>query len=141
MRTGPILLIEDDLDDQELMKEVFKSLEVKNEIKLFNTAVEAYDYLLNTNDKPFLIFSDVNLPKMSGAQLKKKINENDRLRRKSIPFVFLTTTSSHHAVMDAYDNNAQGFFTKPHDLRSLKEMVEMILNYWKLSRHPDPNLL
>jgi CheY-like chemotaxis protein len=141
MRIGPIILVEDDLDDQEMMMDVFKLLQVPNEIKIFDTAVAAFDYLLSTNDKPFIIFSDVNLPKMTGAQLKKKINENDRLRRRSIPFVFLTTTSSHPAVLEAFDNNAQGFFTKPHDMRSLKEMVEMILNYWKLSRHPDPNLI
>ena len=141
MRIGPIILVEDDLDDQEMMKEVFNSLKISNEIKIFDTAVAAYDYLISTTDKPFIIFSDVNLPKMTGAQLKKKINENDILRRKSIPFVFLTTTSSHPAVMEAFDNNAQGFFTKPFDMRSLREMVEMILNYWKLSRHPDPNLI
>jgi CheY-like chemotaxis protein len=141
MRIGPIILVEDDLDDQEMMREVFSQLKLPNEIKVFDTAIAAYDYLLTTTDKPFIIFSDVNLPKMTGAQLKKKINENDMLRRRSIPFVFLTTTSSHPAVLEAFDNNAQGFFTKPHDMRSLREMVEMILNYWKLSRHPDPNLI
>jgi CheY-like chemotaxis protein len=141
MRIGPIILVEDDLDDQEMMKEVFAVLKVPNEIKVFDTAVAAFEYLVTTTDKPFIIFSDVNLPKMTGAELKKKINDNDKLRKRSIPFVFLTTTSTHTTVLEAFDNNAQGFFTKPHDMRSLQEMVEMILNYWKLSRHRDPNLI
>jgi CheY-like chemotaxis protein len=138
-RIGPILIIEDDLDDQDLMKDVFLSIGVPNELKFFQSCIDAYDYLATTQDKPFVIFSDVNLPKMSGAELKKKINANDELRRKSIPFIFLTTTSSDAAVLDAYDNLAQGFFTKPHDINSLKNMVGMILDYWKICKHPNPS--
>jgi len=140
-RIGPILIIEDDIDDQEDLKEVFLSLNVINELKFFNNCYDAYQYLEVTTDKPFLIFSDINLPGMSGAELKRKINVNTYLRRKSIPFVFLTTTSSHNAVLDAYESLAQGFFTKPNTMESLKHMIEMILNYWKISKHPDPNLI
>ncbi|HZF64058.1 MAG TPA: response regulator [Chitinophagaceae bacterium] len=138
-RLGPILVIEDDPDDQMILKEVFDSLRVPNEIKVFSDCFSAYHYLETTADKPFLIFSDINIPKMSGAELKKKINAVAHIRRKSIPFVFLTTTSAHEAVLDAYESIAQGFFTKPNDIESLKNMIQMILNYWKLSRHPDPN--
>jgi CheY-like chemotaxis protein len=103
--------------------------------------LDAYHYLETTTDKPFLIFSDINLPIMSGADFKRKLNEVEKIRRKSIPFVFLTTTSNHAAVLDAYESLAQGFFTKPNNMDSLRKMVEMILNYWKISRHPDPNLI
>ena len=140
-RIGPIVIIEDDADDQEGLREVFQALNVPNELKFFNNCSDAYRYLETTRDKPFLIFSDINLPGMSGAELKKKINVNASIRRKSIPFVFLTTTSNHYAVLDAYESLAQGFFTKPNNSESLKQMIEMILNYWKISRHPDPNLL
>jgi CheY-like chemotaxis protein len=78
---------------------------------------------------------------MSGAELKEKINENTQMRRKSIPYVFLTTTSEHHAVLNAYESLSQGFFTKPDNFDSLKKMIEMILNYWKLARHPNPSLI
>jgi CheY-like chemotaxis protein len=140
-RIGPIIIIEDDIDDQEDLKEVFQGLNAPNELKFFDNCNDAYRYLETTHDKPFLIFSDINLPGMSGAELKKKINENAALRRKSIPFVFLTTTSNHNAVLDAYESIAQGFFTKPNNMESLKQMIEMILNYWKISKHPDPNLI
>ena len=139
-RLGPIIIIEDDPDDQDILKEVFHSLQVPNKLKFFSQCEDAYSYLETTSEKPFLIFSDINLPKMSGAELKKKINENANLRRKSIPFVFLTTTSSHEAVLEAYESLAQGFFTKPNNVESLKRMIQMILDYWKISRHPDPNL-
>lgn len=140
-RIGPIIIIEDDPDDQEMMLSVFTSIGVPNEIKCFTTCKQAYDYLCITTDKPFLIFSDINLPLMSGVELKKKINESITLRRKSIPFIFLTTSSAHSSVLEAYENLAQGFFTKPHTFNALKQMIEMILNYWKICRHPNPQLL
>lgn len=140
-KASPIVVIDDDTDDQELLEEVFKSIELTNERIYFSTCEEAYQYLSTTNDVPFIIFSDMNLPIMSGAELKKKINENAAIRRKSIPFIFLTTTSAHQAVMEAYENLAQGFFTKPASFQSLKQMIEMILNYWKVCRHPNPELL
>ena len=139
-RLGPIIIIEDDLDDQDLLVEVLQDLKVPNELKCFSNAPDAYAYLETTTDKPFLIFSDINMPLMSGADLKRKINETTLIRRKSIPFVFLTTTSAHEAILDAYESLAQGFFTKPDSMESLRHMIEMILSYWKISQHPDPNL-
>jgi CheY-like chemotaxis protein len=140
-KIGPIILIEDDPDDQELMEEVFKSLGVENQLKFFYSSMDAYSYLRTTEEKPFLILSDINLPQMSGLELKIKLNENEKIRRKSIPFIFLTTTSSHTAILQAYENLAQGFFTKPQDMESLKNMIEMIITYWKVCNHPDPNLI
>ena len=87
-KQGPILIIEDDQDDQYLLEEVFSALNIKNELKFFENGHFALEYLQTTKDKPFIILSDVNLPGMSGPDLKRSINENDRLRRKSIPFVF-----------------------------------------------------
>jgi CheY-like chemotaxis protein len=140
-RSGPIIVIEDDKDDQEVLEDVFKSIGVLNEYKFFSSCEDAYNYLSTTTDKPFIIFSDINLPRMSGVELKKKINESVNIRRKSIPFIFLTTSSAHNTVLEAYENMAQGFFTKPSNIELLKQMIEMILNYWKICRHPNPQLL
>ena len=141
-RSGPIIVIEDDQDDVDMLSEVFGSIGVSNEIIYFNECQSALDFLSNNLAvKPFLIFSDINLPGMTGAEMKKKINESDDLRRRSIPFVFLTTSSAQKAVMEAFENLAQGFFTKPRNMNSLKHMIEMILNYWKLCEHPNPQVI
>ncbi|GAA4334735.1 hypothetical protein GCM10023184_29030 [Flaviaesturariibacter amylovorans] len=83
----------------------------------------------------------MNLPGMTGAQLKAVINNDKRLLRKSIPFVFLTTSTHSDEVLQAYENLAQGYFTKPLTFANFCEMVDMILRYWKIARHPDANLL
>ena len=135
-KNGPIIIIEDDVDDQELLREVFKELQVSNILRFFNSCVHALNYLATTIEKPFLIISDINLPAMSGLDLCRKIVENESLKMKSIPFVFLSTTSDQHVIIQAYQMFVQGFFVKPGSVQELKEMIRMIVDYWKVCRHP-----
>ena len=135
-KNGPIIIIEDDADDQELLKEVFKELQVSNILKFFDSCVHALNYLVTTMEKPFLIISDINLPAMSGLEFCKKIVESESLKMKSIPFVFLSTTSDQNVVKQAYQMFVQGFFVKPGSIQELKDTIRMILDYWNLCRHP-----
>ena len=135
-KQGPILIIEDDRDDQHLLTEVFTTLNIKNELKFFENGNTALHYLQTTLDQPFIILSDVNLPGMSGPELKRSINEDDYLRRKSIPFVFLTTTAEPRAVEEAYDLLVQGYFQKANKMDNLTAMVKMIVDYWMNCKSP-----
>jgi CheY-like chemotaxis protein len=135
---GPIIIIEDDTDDQELLNDIFKELHVTNLVKFFTSCLQAFDYLLTTIDNPFLILSDINLPAMTGLELCKKIVENELLRVKAVPFIFLTTSSDRHTITTAYEMPIQGFFVKPSSIHELKEMLKMIIEYWKISRRPYP---
>lgn len=136
-RTGPIVIIEDDPDDQIILKDAFKDLGTKNKLKFFNTCPEVFQYLMSTTDRPFLIISDVNLPGMDGTELRRLINENDLLRRKSIPFIFFTTTANRKAVLEAYDLMVQGYFEKPVNMKTIREVLKMIIDYWMVCKHPN----
>ena len=136
LKKGPIIVIEDDADDQELMNEIFRELQVPNLVKFFNSCFQAFDYLLSTIEKPFLIISDINLPAMTGLELYKKIMSNDSLRVRTIPFVFLTTSSDSQTISKAFEMPVQGFFVKPSSIPELKDMMRMIIDYWKICRHP-----
>src|SRR3954453_8126181 len=95
---GPIIIIEDDREEQDILKEVFAGMEVKNQLVFFDGCEEAYTYLEKTFEKPFLVLTDINLPGMTGIELRAKINANEFLRKKSIPFIFLTTAVQRYAV-------------------------------------------
>lgn len=129
----PIIIIEDDMDDQEILKEVFSEMKVPNLIHFFNSCLHALDYLLTTLERPFLIISDINLPAMTGMELKKEICNNEYLRNKNIPFVFLTTNPDIQIITQAYRWHAQGYFVKPPTMKELKEMLHTIIGYWKTS--------
>jgi CheY-like chemotaxis protein len=59
-KSGPIIIIEDDLDDQELLRDVFKELNYENEIVFFDDGYEALNFLTVTEIEPFILFSDIN---------------------------------------------------------------------------------
>ena len=127
---GPIIIIEDDLDDQEIFSDVFQDLEIKNEILFFSDGEKALEYLTNTDVEPFIIFSDINMPKLSGMDLREQIHENEDLRIKSIPYLFFTTSAEQKHVIDAYSKSIQGFFVKPTSYREIKETIKIIVDYW-----------
>jgi CheY-like chemotaxis protein len=139
-KSGPILIVEDDHDDQELLKEVFNDLIISNTIRFFSTCLSLLDYLKTTIERPFLIICDINVPQMDGLDLRKEINENEFLRKKSIPFIFLTTTSTKSVIEEAYEMMVQGYFVKPNSIQEIKETIKMIIDYWKVCRHPNTEI-
>ena len=136
-KNGPIVIIEDDSDDQEILIDIFKNLNYQKDIIYFSDGEEALKYLVNTDVKPFLILSDVNMPKLSGFELKEKININENLNLKCIPYLFFTTASSKKAIMDAYSQSVQGFFVKPNSFDKLQNTIKKIVEYWQECEAPD----
>jgi CheY-like chemotaxis protein len=136
-KTGPIVVIEDDCDDQEILKEIFHNLDYKNPIIFFSDGEEALQYLIDTETKPFLILSDINMPKLSGFELREKINVNESLNLKCIPYLFFTTTSNKNAVVNAYSQSVQGFFVKPNTFSKLENTIKKIVEYWQECEAPD----
>ncbi len=136
-KTGPIIIIEDDLDDQEILTEVFKDLDYKNEIIFFGDGEQALAYLTETRVEPFIIFSDINMPKLNGMELRAKIHENEDLRIKSIPYLFFSTVAEQDNIVDAYSKSVQGFFIKPSNFNEIKEIIQTIVSYWQKCVSPN----
>jgi CheY-like chemotaxis protein len=136
-KSGPIIIIEDDLDDQEMLQDVFQSLGYKNEIVFISDGEKALEYLTATTTEPFIIFSDINMPRLSGMELREKIHENEDLRIKSIPYLFFTTSAEQQHVIDAYSKSVQGFFIKPSKYREIKELIKTIVDYWNKCESPN----
>ncbi|SHN28761.1 response regulator [Chitinophaga sp. CF418] len=136
-KTGPILILEDDEDDREIYSEVMASLGVKNEIMFFEGGDDLLRYLQATNVQPFIIISDINLPRMSGLELRRLIDADELLRRKSIPFVFLTTNESKDVVDEVYELSVQGYFVKKYLVSDIERQFRQILDYWQDCKHPN----
>jgi DNA-binding NtrC family response regulator len=130
-KTGPIIVIEDDLDDQEALSEIFKNQKYVNEIIFIGDGEKALEYLVNTSIEPFIILSDINMPRLNGMELRNKIHNNEELRLKCIPYLFFTTTANQKAVVDAYSKSIQGFFIKPTKHQHLESTIKKIIEYWQ----------
>ncbi len=136
-KDGPIVVIEDDPDDQLLLELVFQQLAYPNPVIYFFDGQAALQYLDTTEDVPFLILSDINMPKLDGFALREKLHHDARLKLKCIPYLFFSTAMDQRAVIDAYSLSVQGFFIKPADMTALKETISAIVHYWQLCAAPN----
>jgi CheY-like chemotaxis protein len=136
--TGPVVIVDDDIDDQEIITGMLREMGLSNQIIAFSRCPEAYDYLTTTTDSPYFIVCDINMPLMNGVEFKLQIDTNPQLRQKSIPFIFLSTSANQQLVNDVYARLVvQGFFKKSGNLEEIRESLQVILDYWRLSKHPN----
>jgi len=136
-KSGPIVIIEDDMDDQEVLTEIFAELNYDNELIFFGDSPDALNYLINSDIEPFLVLSDINMPKLSGMELREKVHNNEDLRLKSIPYLFFSTSAEQKHVIEAYSRSIQGFFVKPRGYDKLKAVLVKIVEYWQECESPN----
>ncbi len=136
-KTGEIIVIEDDPDDQLLIKDAFINLQYPNKIVFFSDGYEALKYIESVDVKPFLILSDVNMPTVDGLELRRKIHNNTELSVRCIPYLFFTTGTNRKAVQEAYAMSAQGFFIKPSSMTGLENTLRKIIEYWQECHAPN----
>lgn len=129
-KKGPIIIIEDDLDDQFFLETVFKKLNYSNELVFFDNGETALEYLNSVDTLPFLILSDINMPKLNGFELRQKLKTDAALQLKCIPYLFFSTAANQPAVIEAYSMSVQGFFVKQNSLEELEKTISVIMEYW-----------
>ena len=135
MTQGPIVIVDDDKDDQEIYAEAIRDLGIPNELRFFDGGQQALDYLYTTPEQPFIILSDMNMPIMNGLAFKEQIQSDAFLRTKGIPFIFISTNASAAAVRQAHALSVQGYFQKPDSMERIKEMLRKLFDYWALCKH------
>ena len=137
MNKKPIIVIDDDKDDLELMQQAFSELNIDNEIIVFDDGLKFLEYVKATENGTFFILCDINMSKLPGMELKKIIYDDEQLRIRCVPFIFLSTSGASSSIMKAYSYGVQGYFIKPNTLEKLKSMLHAIITYWSESQHPN----
>lgn len=136
-KDGPIIIIEDDIDDRVILEEALREANVSNELIFFDNGPDSFEFLKNTSQQPFLIFCDVNLPRQNGIEFKRELDNDPTTRAMAIPFIFYTTLVSQYAVNEAYKTmTVQGFFQKNNTHKELKDVVRIIIDYWRICKQP-----
>jgi len=130
-KDGPIIIIDDDEDDRLIFEEILKSLNLPNEIILLSDSTEVVAFLQQEHIKPFMVISDINMPKINGFEMRDEILKDPELTAKTVPFIFFTTVGNGYTVEEAFKRNIQGYFHKTSDMRQLKETLQEIADYWR----------
>lgn len=135
--TRPIISVEDDEDDQYLIKRILEELGVPNKLIFFQNGQKALDYLTSTKEKPLLIFCDINMPVMNGLELLEVIESSPYLKKKAIPFIFLSTSADKHTIEYAYQLSVQGYFVKESNFDVYRNRIGRAVHYWLDCLHPN----
>ena len=137
--TKPIMLVEDDRIDAMTLRRALKDLNVTNRLVHTTNGEEALEYLQNQeNEKPCVIFLDLNMPKMNGVEFLKIAKADTELRR--LPVVILTTSKDEWDRFKVFDLSAAGYIVKPADYKSFLEAIRTVQLYWTLSELPEDTM-
>ncbi|MBB6326667.1 DNA-binding NtrC family response regulator [Algoriphagus iocasae] len=121
-----ILIVDDETDVEILFRQKFRK-EIKSGMMTLSFAFsgqEALDFL--GQDNPPLVvyvFSDINMPGMTGLELLKKIKE----RYPQINVSMISAYGDSENYEKAIDSGAKEFFTKPIDFDFLKNEIQDLM--------------
>lgn len=115
------LLVDDDIDDTFLFKEVIGQIKTPIKLTSASDGLQAMNTLETMAEQPDLIFLDLNMPSMGGKECLLQIKTDDRLRH--IPVVMYTTSSQSKDIEETMMNGAAGFITKPTSIKELEYIV------------------
>ena len=134
-----ILLVEDDPSDAKLTLRALQRSNLANEIIVAQDGAEALETLLGASADPgreaptlpTLILLDLNLPKVGGLDVLRRIRADRRTR--ALPVVVLTSSSEEEDVIQSYDLGANAFLRKPVDFMKLADAARVLGLFWQLS--------
>ena len=136
---GKIILVDGEKYEKELLVLALSEKRWNVKVEYFDNGQDALEHMRTTKDELFLVISDMNMPTMNGLELKQAIDEDKILREKSMPFVFVSGGATNEQVSEAYDYRVQGFFEKPGSVEEQAAILDLIIKYWIVSRHPKKN--
>ena len=137
MRAQQILLVEDNADEEELaLIALSKSGVARDEVKVVRDGQEAIDYLFAQGDYsdrdikevPKVVFLDINLPKLNGLEVLKKIRCNETTS--VIPIVILTSSDEQTDMLEGYRSGANSYVRKAYDFDEFIANIKAMREYW-----------
>lgn len=126
-----IVVADDDLDDQYLIKQAVAETGIAHQIIFLSNGLQLMELLLkkgsyaDTNDEhPDLILLDLNMPLLDGYGALAQIRIN--FSPKELPVYVLSTSRFEYDKNKSKELGANDFFTKPDRLPALKDIIKNI---------------
>jgi CheY-like chemotaxis protein len=133
---APILMAEDDPDDQLITRKALEENRVANPLMTVQNGEELLDYLNRRGKfaapasapKPCFILMDLNMPRMDGREALKILKQHPDFKK--IPVVILTTSKAEEDILKSYNSGANSYITKPVTFEGLVKVIRSLNCYW-----------
>lgn len=132
-----ILICDDDEDDRMLTQQALQDAHISNDLRFVEQGEQLLDYLYQRGEfsgetgsapRPGLILLDLNMPKMDGREVLKRIKSDPALL--DIPIVVLSTSGLEEDVVRSYKLGVNSFITKPVTFSGLVDAMNVLGRYW-----------
>ena len=137
----PILLVEDDEQDQILCQEAIHESKVSNPVVTVRDGVEALDYLFSRNEyqdkaiiDPAVVLLDIKLPRKTGIEVLIEIRKHEKLAQ--LPVVMLTSSRNDYDLSTCYSEGANAYVVKPVDFKDYMHTVGIVSQFWGIINEP-----
>lgn len=138
----PILLVEDNLNDIELVLNALKRNNLANKVITARHGGEALDYLYRRGEHagrtedPIFILLDLKMPKVDGLEVLQQIKSDEAL--KVIPVVMLTSSSEEADLVRSYRLGVNAYVIKPVEFAQFVEAIRQLGVFWAVINMPPP---
>ena len=136
----PILLVEDNPDDEALTLRAFRKNNITNDIVVVRDGVEAVDYLTraqtDTRLMPQVVLLDLKLPRMDGMEVLRHIRASEHTR--TLPVVVLTSSREEQDLVESYRLGCNSYVRKPVNFDQFMEAARQLGMYWLLLNEAPP---
>jgi CheY-like chemotaxis protein len=121
-----IFYADDDMDDQQIFKEIISEIDRKDIVLTLNNGNEVLNILKAGTCIPHLIFLDINMPVKNGFDVLKEIKSDENLR--SISIIILSTSRNENSILQAKELGAALYIVKPSNYYWYKKMLRSVLS-------------
>ena len=143
-KNKPILLVEDNPDDEALTLRAFGKNRISNKVVVARDGVEALDYLFASGSHagrdpalPAVVLLDLKLPRIDGLEVLRQLRADPRTALQ--PVAILTTSNEERDILSSYQSGANSFIRKPVDFAQFMEAVRQLGLYWLVVNLPPPH--
>lgn len=139
----PILLVEDNEDDIELILHAFRRTNLANEVVVARDGQQALDFLHRRGEfaeradvNPGLVLLDLKIPKVDGLGVLKDIKATPSLKR--VPVVVFTSSREEKDQLESYDLGVNAYVVKPMDFKDFIVAIGELGLFWAVFNEPPP---
>ena len=122
-----LLLVEDDADDERIFQWAMRRSGLPITVRLARDGDQAIRFLTRGPQRPFLIVSDIHLPRKSGWEVLEWVRRQAELEM--LPFLMWTSLPTPEGAERAHQMGATSYLSKPTDPAGYKKLVDRISGF------------